>query len=488
MEAGEFIIFDESHFNPTPGAPAENHFSLNGARGDDVWLVKVDGDGRITEFVDEVHFGAAASDVTLGRSPDGIGPLTSLSRNTMGCGNSHLQLAPVVISEFRYNAGDPSPGQIAIDPTLTADDIEYVELHNATGETIDLAGWRIRGGIDFDFDQGHQIGANEVVLLLPFDPLAPENSARFDALQFEISEPTARFIGGYRGQLSDLGESFRLERPDAPPPDDPSVTPYLTVDKVDYDEHAPWPSAVGAALSRVSPVVSGEHATSWVVSTSPGVATYEDTDFTGDGMTSVGDVDRLLDAIQQAADHSFFDVNRDGAVDEADLSALLATIGSLPGDANLDGSVNALDLNEIGLHWQQPRCMTWSDGDFTGDGMVNATDLNVIGLNWLSTANGQRIAQQQRLPRAPLSAAVDNSAFGAAQFSDVDATQATQDDAQPATTAKSLQDTRSTPTPRRNLRHRRSLTHRTTPIPSSNPPQGESTPSDLDFVFAYKLW
>ena len=63
---------------------------------------------------------------------------------------------------------------------------------------------------------------------------------------------------------------------------------------------------------------------------------------------------------------------------------LVATFGTptlLPGDANLDGRVDAADLNILGLNWLGMD-KTRSEGDFTGDGIVNSADLNVLGINW----------------------------------------------------------------------------------------------------------
>ena len=54
----------------------------------------------------------------------------------------------------------------------------------------------------------------------------------------------------------------------------------------------------------------------------------------------------------------------------------------IPGDANLDGFVNAVDLNIVALGWQQT-VGGWVDGDFNNDLLVNAVDLNTIALNWL---------------------------------------------------------------------------------------------------------
>jgi hypothetical protein len=84
-----------------------------------------------------------------------------------------------------------------------------------------------------------------------------------------------------------------------------------------------------------------------------------------------------------------YDLNEDGILDSQDLDAWLATGGAengfsgpyLLGDANLDGTVNAADLNAVGLSWQQTG-KAWSQGDFSVDGFVSSTDLMLIGLNW----------------------------------------------------------------------------------------------------------
>lgn len=53
----------------------------------------------------------------------------------------------------------------------------------------------------------------------------------------------------------------------------------------------------------------------------------------------------------------------------------------LMGDANLDGTIDAIDLNAVGQNWQADGTM-WSTGDFNGDNISDAIDLNVLGQNW----------------------------------------------------------------------------------------------------------
>ena len=96
-----------------------------------------------------------------------------------------------------------------------------------------------------------------------------------------------------------------------------------------------------------------------------------------------------MSEIAGGGDNLLFDLSGDGVVNSADLTKWLTSAVDvnrfadpyLMGDANLDGTVNALDLNALALNWQQD-VARWSAGDFNADGMVNAADLNALALNW----------------------------------------------------------------------------------------------------------
>ena len=57
------------------------------------------------------------------------------------------------------------------------------------------------------------------------------------------------------------------------------------------------------------------------------------------------------------------------------------------GDANLDGTVNILDLAALGANWKQTG-KHWADGDFNYDGTVNLLDLAILGAHWKQTLTG----------------------------------------------------------------------------------------------------
>jgi hypothetical protein len=84
------------------------------------------------------------------------------------------------------------------------------------------------------------------------------------------------------------------------------------------------------------------------------------------------------------------------------MDVLLSALGTVPGDANLDGRVDASDLNQVGLFWQQSGShIGWGQGNFNCDNRVDALDLNELGIHWQFGA-----AVAARPPRAPLAAAV----------------------------------------------------------------------------------
>jgi hypothetical protein len=92
----------------------------------------------------------------------------------------------------------------------------------------------------------------------------------------------------------------------------------------------------------------------------PRVDATELYDLNGDDLIDLGDVDEFL---EMAADKNGFDDTYDY------------------GDANLDGVVNATDLNALAVAWQSPS-LSWSAGNFNGDGIVDVSDLNQLAVHW----------------------------------------------------------------------------------------------------------
>jgi len=270
LTAGAYLVFDESHFNPTPGSPGINDFALNAAHGDDVYLMATDANDKLTMFVDHVDFGASINGESFGRWPNGAGDPYPMSDTSFGDANIGPRVGPILISEVHYNPGD----------TVGADDLEFIELFNPTNEAVDLTNWRIRKGVDFDFTPDTTIEPRSTLVVVSFDPADPLNGAKLAAFHAEFSiDGSVPLVGPYTGRLADGGEKVQLQRPDEPPAEEPGFIPRLIEDEVIYDDVAPWPTDAdgrGSSLHRVDTGLWGNDSTSWTGATpSPGISEIE---------------------------------------------------------------------------------------------------------------------------------------------------------------------------------------------------------------------
>ena len=122
-------------------------------------------------------------------------------------------------------------------------------------------------------------------------------------------------------------------------------------------------------------------------------------DFNFDGALDGEDIDGLMNEVAAGTNGAAFDLSGDGLVDDNDRDEWLTIAGPangfsdafLVGDSNLDGSVDAADLNAVGLTWQSDND-NWTNGNFAGGG-TNAADLNVMALNWQQSVPPAAMAQ-----------------------------------------------------------------------------------------------
>lgn len=98
-------------------------------------------------------------------------------------------------------------------------------------------------------------------------------------------------------------------------------------------------------------------------------------DFNLDGEVDASDIDMLGEVIRQGGDpNPLYDLTNDGLVDGNDMDHLVRNIlGTEYGDANLDQVVNSLDFAE----WAHRRFQFdtgWAAGDFNYDGLTDGRD------------------------------------------------------------------------------------------------------------------
>src|SRR5436190_3262800 len=140
--------------------------------------------------------------------------------------------------------------------------LEWVELHNQLAVDVDMSGWSIRGGIDYDFPEGTVIPGDGylVVALSPFNVTALG---------------LTNVVGPFTGRLSNSGEELRLRNNND-----------RVVDSVAYSVEDKWPVApdgAGPTLAKFDPdaasAVPGNWRASTQISGTPGRANFPRTSF-----------------------------------------------------------------------------------------------------------------------------------------------------------------------------------------------------------------
>ncbi|HUT13829.1 MAG TPA: lamin tail domain-containing protein, partial [Thermoguttaceae bacterium] len=159
IAAGGYLVVDQTQFdpnglwNPEAGEPGINEFALDGAHGDDVWLMAADAEGNLTHFVDHVEFEEAANGESFGRWPNAAGALYPMAELTRGQENTGPRIGPIIISEIWH--------------TPAAGEDEFVELYNPTDQDVEL-----------------------------FDPTNPASTWQFDGIDYWFPENTVIPAGG----------------------------------------------------------------------------------------------------------------------------------------------------------------------------------------------------------------------------------------------------------------------------------------------------
>ena len=140
----------------------------------------------------------------------------------------------VVFNEIMYNPlGDDAK-------------TEWVELHNQMSVDIDLSGWRIAGGIGYDFPKGTVLESGDY-LVVASDTLTVEQSNGIDGV-----------LGPFTGRMSNSGDELELR----------NHTNRL-MSSVKYNDRGDWPVAAdgaGVSVAKRDPQQATETASSWTYS------------------------------------------------------------------------------------------------------------------------------------------------------------------------------------------------------------------------------
>jgi hypothetical protein len=176
----------------------------------------------------------------------GTGTLFTMTARTPENPNSGPALGPVLISEIHY-----APN--------SSDSHEFVELTNIGDTTVSLEFWKLRGGLDFDFNSSHRIAAGASIVIVTFDPQIDIAQTINFRETFGIT-PSVTLIGPANdGPLNNSNGTVRLQKGL-----DDDGSDQVTTDVVRYQSTLPWPVATGgSSLTRNGAIDFGNFSSSW---------------------------------------------------------------------------------------------------------------------------------------------------------------------------------------------------------------------------------
>lgn len=265
LTPGSFCVIDEGQFNPTPGKG--NSFALDPVNGGTLYLSLADTLGNLTGYRVSARFGGSDPEVSFGQYESGVGPeFVPMVAKTLGTSNPGPRIGPIVLNEIYYHPPDIGTNDNTID--------EFIELLNIATEAIPLFDpgartntWHLRNGIDFDFPTNTTLPAGGYAIVVGFDPVSRQDLATAFRLKFAVPAAVPLF-GPWGGKLDNGGETIELNKPSGTID---GLVPRVIVDKVNYGDGAPWPSAAdglgtGSAysLQKVQATGYGNDPVHWV--------------------------------------------------------------------------------------------------------------------------------------------------------------------------------------------------------------------------------
>ncbi len=136
----------------------------------------------------------------------------------------------------------------------TEEESEWIEFHNQMAVDVDLSGWRLRGGVDYDFPEGTIIGGGDY-LVVAADPSNVRNRG-----------PFATILGPFEGRLNNAGETLRLEDRSTLGTIPGNAPRHRVMDVVSYEQGTLSEDQAGQTWAKIDPDGGTAPRDNWVAS------------------------------------------------------------------------------------------------------------------------------------------------------------------------------------------------------------------------------
>lgn len=154
------------------------------------------------------------------------------------------------ISELNYHPHDPTASELAIDPSLDAEQFEFVELLNTSDHALDLTGIRFSDGVDFTFAGGTLDAGQRIIVVRDAEAFAIRYGTAGITIAGEFENETGLKNSGETIELVDAGGKLIVrftysDSGDWPtPPDGDGASLVLVDPEADPSDAANWKSSI----------------------------------------------------------------------------------------------------------------------------------------------------------------------------------------------------------------------------------------------------
>ncbi len=172
-----------------------------------------------------------------------------------------------VVFGAELTAGRAATPFIPGEPFEDRNELEWIELYNRGSEAVDLGGWKLEEGIQYEFPANTLLSPGEYLVVAA------------DAAAVAQQHPGVRIVGDFTGSLSDHDDVVRLI--------DTSKNP---ADEVHYFEGGRWPvypDGGAASLELRDPRSDNTRAESWAASDDQDKSEWMEYSFRGISMVDV---------------------------------------------------------------------------------------------------------------------------------------------------------------------------------------------------------
>ena len=228
------------------------------------------------QIVDALRFPSLLPGTSWGRYPQGARYPQRLQSPTAGRPNTPGWIDDIVISEIMYS------------PISGDDREEYLELWNRGEVLVDVSGWQLSDGIQFEVPEGVVLEAGQGLVIA-------RDAAYLIDKYAHLTEANTK--GNYQGRLSNSGERVRLSQRIEKAP---GVFVWIAVDEVRYADGGQWDSRAdgeGSSLELVDLDSDNRLPSNWRASDEMEKAAWMDVSHTGTlqgGISNADELDMML--------------------------------------------------------------------------------------------------------------------------------------------------------------------------------------------------